>query len=927
MQVLSLAAVIDQFARAMRASGIEPPGHIAASGKLERFHIEGDKGGSKNGYYVLHADGVPAGLFGCYKRDIKEKWRADIGRKLSAEEQAAVRERQAAATKAREAEQVAQHKRARDKALTLWRHASEHVHADHRYLVAKKVRAYGLRQMRDSLLVPVLLRGTLVGLQFIRPDGDKRFLTGTEKAGAFFEIEGDDAAPNVLVIAEGYATAASVREATGWPVAVAFDAGNLPNVARAIRKAKPNTALILAADNDHQTPGNPGLSKAQAAAQGVGGVVCAPDFAAQAQGTDWNDYAALHGLRAVAESFAAALARAGTRVDPQSPATMAEAGGGPPLDQVPTGATPPPDESVPDHAGERFEINENGVYWVGMWQDKAGRWREADPVFVCSPLRVEAVTRDPQNSGYGRLVHFHDLDHNRKELVLPAPLFGGGKGDELRSRLLSEGLPRIGLDVKAQRKLMEYLMHTVPPARARCVARTGWQGDVYVLPHQSFGGSGLERYYFSSDSDEQSPYCHSGTLEGWRNQVSQPAGHHQRAMFAISCAFAGPLIELAGAESGGFHLVGGSSSGKTTALRLASTVWGHPARYWRQWRTTDNGLEALAEDFNDSLLCLDEIGQADPRIVGDVAYMLANGRGKQRARREGGSRASRMFRVMLLSTGEVGSAAQINAAGQQSRAGHDVRMVEIPADAGKGCGLFDSAGTYASTRELASALTDAAAHDYGHAGPLFVQRVAQDRKQIASRARGRIADFVGYVCPRNANGQVLRVAARFGLVAFAGEQATEYGLTGWDYQKVDSAAADAFAAWLKQRGTAGAKEPAVMIAQVRRFIEEHGGSQFQDFDKSGANDEHESRVMYRAGWRKQREGSTLYLCYPEKFKQEICKGFDHREVCKALLTVGILQTQDSTADRYTYRHRVPNARGAMPFYAIDGDRLYDHQAG
>lgn len=928
---LSLADVIDQFRRAMSAAGMEPPDHITADGTLQRWRVAGDKAGSKNGYYVLHADGVPAGMFGCFRRDIKERWRADIGRELSADEQAAVRERLAAAMKAREAEQAAVRKAAREKSRAMWDKAAPRVQAKHPYLVAKKVRAFGLRQLRADLLVPVMLRGELAGLQIIAPDGGKKFLTGTQKAGAFFEIDAAPGAPDVTVIAEGYATAATIREATGWRVVVAFDAGNLVAVAKAMRAARPSTPLVLAADNDHRTDGNPGLAKARAAADAVAGTVCAPEFAENATGTDWNDYAARHGLQAVSEAFAAARATINTTEPQSAPEAPAGASGGaaqPPA-LPPAAGAPPPERD--DEAAERFEVTPAGVFWIGRtWDKDARRWRESRPMFLCSALHVVAVTRDTGGSGFGRLVSFTDLDGRPKELVIASSLFAGGKGDELRGKLMSEGLPRIALEAQAQRKLMEYLMHTAPPVRARCVSRVGWHSDVYVLPREAFGGDGAERYHFEAGADALVPYERAGTLARWIEHVARPAGEHHRALFAIACAFAGPLIELAGAESGGFHLVGGSSSGKTTALRLASTVWGHPSRYWRQWRTTDNGLEALAEDFNDSLLCLDEIGQADARIVGDVAYMLANGRGKQRAKREGGSRAARMFRVMLLSTGEVGSGAQINASGQKSRAGHEVRLVEIAADAGKSCGLFSSAGAHATVRELATSLTDAASRDYGHAGPQFASRIAHQRERVASDARTRIRDFVEYVCPQNASGQVLRVAQRFGLVAFAGERATDYGLTGWRYEDVGDVLADTFGEWLKHRGTAGAKEPADMIAQVQRFLEEHGGSQFQEFDRAadrpGNTDEHESRVIHRTGWRKQRDGATLYLCYPVKFREEVCKGFDWREVVKALDGAGILVRQEGAGDRYTYRQRVPNSKGAVPFYALDGDRLYGHRA-
>jgi hypothetical protein len=147
---------------------------------------------------------VPAGAFGCWKRGISETWRADIGRELSADEQAAVRDHLAAMAKAREAEQAAARKKARAKAAELWGKASPQVKVKHPYLLAKKVRAYGLRQLQANLFVPVYLRGELAGLQIIAPDGSKKFLTGTQKAGAFLEIEGAPDAPDVTVIAEGH---------------------------------------------------------------------------------------------------------------------------------------------------------------------------------------------------------------------------------------------------------------------------------------------------------------------------------------------------------------------------------------------------------------------------------------------------------------------------------------------------------------------------------------------------------------------------------------------------------------------------------------------------------------------------------------------------------------------------------------------------
>lgn len=173
----------------------------------------------------------------------------------------------------------------------------------HPYLVRKGVYAYGIRQDGEILLVPMRdTAGKLHSLQTITPDGEKRF-KGRMK-GCFHPI-GCKLPAVCLVIAEGYATAASIHEATGWPVAVAFNAGNIGPVAAALHKAYPALTLVMAADDDHLTPGNPGLTAAKSAALSVGGLVVVPQFPADRppKATDFNDLAAMAGLDAVRACF------------------------------------------------------------------------------------------------------------------------------------------------------------------------------------------------------------------------------------------------------------------------------------------------------------------------------------------------------------------------------------------------------------------------------------------------------------------------------------------------------------------------------------------------------------------------------------------------------------------------------------------------
>jgi putative DNA primase/helicase len=172
---------------------------------------------------------------------------------------------------------------------------------DHPYLKRKGVKGYGLKLLKETLLVPVQDEsGTLHGIQFVQSDGSKRFKSGTDKTGHFCSI--GIIQNNTVVIAEGYATAASIHQGTGHSTLVAFDSGNLLSVAKAVREKHPDRVIILAADNDQFTDGNPGLTKAIEACRAVKGLLAVPIFKdVSDKPTDFNDLALLEGLARVRE--------------------------------------------------------------------------------------------------------------------------------------------------------------------------------------------------------------------------------------------------------------------------------------------------------------------------------------------------------------------------------------------------------------------------------------------------------------------------------------------------------------------------------------------------------------------------------------------------------------------------------------------------
>lgn len=555
-----------------------------------------------------------------------------------------------------------------------------------------------------------------------------------------------------------------------------------------------------------------------------------------------------------------------------------------------------------------------GVYWCDVVKDKEGNITgPAAPAWICSPLRVQAMTRDAQNGEWGRLLVFPDRDDKEHRWTCPQSLHAGN-GDELRGVLLREGLT-ITASPKHRRMVGDYIQHERPEVRARCVNRTGWHGDVFALPRETFGDSETEPVLFQAATIDGVTLGQAGTLAGWIENVSAPCAGNSRLVLAACMGFAGPCLGLVQAEGGGVHLRGPSSVGKSTALHVAASLYGSPEHYAGTWRATDNGLEGIAAIHSDLLLVLDEIGQLEPRHAGQVAYLLANGQGKSRAHRDGSPRAIATWRVLFLSGGEVGLADLVTQSGGTVRAGQEVRVIDLPAEAG--FGLFDVVPDGTTAGAFADRLKAAAATHYGHALPAFLNALVADpakARELLRKLREGIADKLA---GQDAAGQVRRVADRFALIAAAGELATAWKLTGWATGEAERAAQACFKAWLDVRGTTGDAEPAAMLAQVRGFLEAHGEARFTRWDAP----EDGARTVNRAGFRKHGDSGPTYYIDRECFRREVCAGFDHQAVARMLASRGALEL--GSGDETTRKERLPDGRSVRVYVvtpALWGDQ-------
>lgn len=511
---------------------------------------------------------------------------------------------------------------------------------------------------------------------------------------------------------------------------------------------------------------------------------------------------------------------------------------------------------------------------------------EVQMVPFCSPLRVRGWARDEHGHQWSLLVALVDGDGTEHECFVSNSQLGDD-GAAVRKMLMERGL-RLTTLKSSRTHLNHYLMSANPAERYRTVASLGWFNDVFVLPEEVIGSTS-EKILYRPAGMHKSFFGTNGTFEDWTG-LARLAEGNSRLILALSAAFAGPLLRHTGDETGGFHFRGKSSTGKSTTMVLASTVWGGPHDdYIVQWRATANGLEGIASGHSDMLLCLDELSQAVGRTLGETMYMLGNGMGKVRADQSGSARPTKTWRLIFLSTGEESFEDKMREAGpgQRIKAGQEVRVIDIPADAGTGHGIFDTLNGMSDGSELSRHIKDLASKSYGVAGPAFLNAIIDDIDGAREYVQGIQKMFVERVLPVGADGQVVRVAQRFGLVAGTGELAIHHGVLPLTMSSAIWSCEVCFEEWLKARGSVGASEDRRSVESVLGFITRHGATRFDWWDDGELGGSSES-ARDRLGW-KRREGGQ-WSCYltPDGFK-EACTGFDATMVAKVLAAKDILK--------------------------------------
>ena len=521
-----------------------------------------------------------------------------------------------------------------------------------------------------------------------------------------------------------------------------------------------------------------------------------------------------------------------------------------------------------------FEIDNRGVWWVNVRTDKDGDIIESEPQFLSDPIDIIGTGQD-NDGAYYRIIKFKDkITRQQKTAALPQAEIADGK---CWGRLGFYGLS-IESNPTKRRKLADYLQKEGSQTAFTITDRAGWHEDSYIMPSgETITATDKDpAIIYNGDTSQAKAYQPNGELTDWQQNIARYAVGNSRLCLALGASFAAPLLSLLNEESGGFHLMGDSSDGKTTAAKVALSVWGKPSGSLLSWSGTKIGFSNTAAARNDGLLVLDEIGQASPHVIGDTVYSVMNGINKVQGAKQGGNRALSRWKVMMFSTGEKTPDSILKHHKGDWNAGQAARLPSIRAAAQYG--IYDTLHGFEDGALLSEHIAQSAEKYHGTAGRLFIRQLLDDLEQAKQQATERMAAFMATI--PELSGQARRVAKRFAIAAAALELAAP--VTGLPVGVGMAGVKKCFDEWLEANG-AGKHEDRRIIEQAEDFIAQHAlGTRFMEWSDKSTNKDH-------AGYRKQ-EGEKLELWVIRRvFANEIAQSFDEAKVCRVLADNGLLK--------------------------------------
>ncbi len=467
--------------------------------------------------------------------------------------------------------------------------------------------------------------------------------------------------------------------------------------------------------------------------------------------------------------------------------------------------------------GERFEVSDAGVVSCRpMGRNKKTGEQEYDCVRVCGRLDVIGKSRNADGGSWGRVISFRDGDGVEHRVTLSMEdILSGGTG--LSQKLGGKGLSVTDLSVvnnlaSVNRYILSFDESDLKTIKT--VAVGGWSDEsfsCFVLGEKTVRTAAGDYAELAADA-VCAPVKSRGSLAEWQSWLMEMAPYSDRLSFAVMVALAAPLLPIVGDMSRLWHFYGGSSTGKSTAVKVAATVWGG-LDWVRSWNTTKNAPAALAKQFNGLPLVFDEL-KAARKVAGDVSYILSSGMDRARCGRDGKAQTAESWALYVLSTGE-GSLQEIKqqtcrGADADTATGELVRFIDIPAVADLGNpenGIFESLPDEAKDVEGRKRWIDrhcSAPAAYGTAGLAFLDALERDIE--ANGLEAFRTNLVAWMDEFSAgagatSATTSRVVKAFAIVAAAGELARQYGVLPWAEGESARVAKTCLKAWRSSANT------------------------------------------------------------------------------------------------------------------------------
>jgi putative DNA primase/helicase len=389
-----------------------------------------------------------------------------------------------------------------------------------------------------------------------------------------------------------------------------------------------------------------------------------------------------------------------------------------------------------------------------------------------------------------------------------------------------------------------------------------------------------------------------GTLKSWQQEIGRYIEGNHALEFAAAVALTAPLLEPTNQEGFAILLCGNSSIGKSTVLYIANSIWG--AGKPSSFRITDNAAETLLKNCNDGLVTLDELGQAKASCLDDIIYMITNGVGKGRAKKNGEAQAVSLFRAVVIASGEIGPESKLAEKGKTVTAGQSVRLLVL--NVLMKYGIFNTLHGFNSGSELSDHFKKASVNNQGIVIDEFMKYITANFDEVINEIESNIEVWLSKCCSNITNGQILRVAHKFALTAAVGEVAIKAGIFPFKKGNSLKSAEVMFNKWLEGRGGEHSHELNRILRNLKVLISE-GINRFLNIDGS-----EEGKNIKTAGYKKialindehaiPREVLSEVYILPTVFDSEVLEGRSRKSFVSELVSLNIIE-RSSNSNHFT----------------------------